>query len=435
MGNLYLYVQGFVDDSLRGFMLNMIPIYTQWQVPAAGFTHPAEELSATVANILADVRQRGDAALAHWAQHWGDPAPRVLTAEQALPLTDGLTDADKASLDYAAENIRHFAQTIMGALQPAVSLSQAGATMGARFQPVTSVGCYVPGGRYPLPSSALMTTLTAQVAGVPRRVLVSPSLNPATVYAGLLGGAQTFVEAGGAQALAALAYGTQTLAPVAMVAGPGNAAVVEAKRQLLGTIGIDMLAGPSEVVTLADANANPDWVAIDLLAQAEHDPQARAFMLTDSPELAHRVQQAICDWHQRLQLPAFLMTSLQHSGLYILPDMATCIVAANQLAPEHLQVMSANPDSVAAQLTDYGALFLGYATSVPFGDYAAGPNHTLPTARSACFSGALSPLTFLRTQTWLKIGPDTQTLTQHCAQLAGQEGLRAHQQSALCRLN
>jgi histidinol dehydrogenase len=415
-------------------MVGMIPIYTHWQMPAAQYNQPSPAMSATVSQILADVRQRGDTALAHWANHWGDSPPRVLNAAQAETLVAGLLPDDKASLDFAAGNIRHFAQTVMEALKPAINLSQAGARMGARFQPVNSVGCYVPGGRYPLPSSALMTTITAQVAGVPRRVLISPQLGPATVYAGLLGGTETFVEAGGAQALAALAFGTQSLEPVAMVAGPGNAAVVEAKRQLLGTMGIDMLAGPSEVVTLADAYANPDWVAVDLLAQAEHDPQARAFLLTNSPELAHRVQQAICDWHKRLQLPEFLMTSLQHSGLFILPDMATCIKAANQLAPEHLQVMTADPEPVAAQLTDYGALFLGYHTSVPYGDYAAGPNHTLPTARAARFSGALSPLTFLRTQTWLKVEHNATELTQQCARLAGLEGLTAHQQSALCRL-
>jgi histidinol dehydrogenase len=411
----------------------MIPIYTEWRLPAQEPARPNAELSSTVATIIDDVRQHGDAGVARWAAHWNDPVPRVLTAAEVEPLTASLAADVKASLDYAAANIRQFATAIMNAVQPAVALHQAGASMGARFCPVGSVGCYVPGGRYPLPSSALMTAITAQVAGVSQRILVSPRLLPATLYAGLLAGVSTFVEAGGAQALAALAYGTESIPAVAMVVGPGNAAVVEAKRQLLGKIGIDMLAGPSEVVTIADAMANPDWVAVDLLAQAEHDPDARAFLLTDSLPLAQAVQKAITYWHTQLALPAFLLNSLQHSGLVVLPDLSACVEAANQLAPEHLQLMVENPATMVSRLNDYGALFLGYNTSVPYGDYAAGPNHTLPTARSARFSGALSPLTFLRTQTWLHVNTHATQLTQSCEQLAQLEGLTAHHHSVHLR--
>jgi histidinol dehydrogenase len=411
----------------------MISILTQWQLPAPPLPTTNTPLQQTVGQIIADVAQRGDDAVAHWAAHWGDAPVQVLTSAQALAIAAQTPQADKAALDFAAQAIEDFAQCTMQALLPQVAMAQNGAHMGARFTPVNSVACYVPGGRYALPSTALMTAITAKVAGVGQRIILSPKLHPATCYAGLRAGANLFVQVGGAQALAAVAYGTQTIPRVAMVVGPGNAAVVEAKRQLLGVIGIDMLAGPSEVVTVADAEANPDWVALDLLAQAEHDPDARAFLLTPSMPLAQQVQQALTHWHTKLQLPAFLLTALQHSGLVVLPSLADCMQAANQLAPEHLQLMVNNPHPWVSQLTDYGALFLGYGTSVPFGDYAAGPNHTLPTARSARFSGALSPLTFLRTQTWVQVGSKAQDLATHCHQLARLEGLTAHAASVACR--
>jgi sulfopropanediol 3-dehydrogenase len=413
----------------------MIPLYTDWQATTHRYTPPAPELQQTVAQIIGDVRQNGDVALAQWAAHWGDAPPSLLSPAEINNRIAHLSDADKTHLKAAANAITQFGQHIMHALQPAVaSVHPDGRTlMGARFKPVDTVGCYVPGGRYALPSSALMTAITAQVAGVKRRIVVSPKLHPATCYAGQLAGVDTFIEMGGAQALAAMAFGTATIPKVDMVVGPGNAAVVEAKRQLLGVIGIDMLAGPSEVVTIADAHANPDWVAVDLLAQAEHDPDARAFLLTDSHALAFAVQGKLAEWHQKLALPAFLLSSLQHSGLYVLPTLVDCAKAANTLAPEHLQVMTLDPHALTPYLNDYGALFLGYHTSVPFGDYAAGPNHTLPTARSARFSGALSPLTFLRTQTWLHVSPGNGPLNATCQHLATIEGLSAHAHSVSLR--
>ena len=198
----------------------MLPLYTCWQPPETHFRPIKPGLADTVAQIIADVQTRGDTAVAHWASHWGDKPPRCLTQAEAMALADQVPAEVKASLDEAARNIRQFGQAVMDALKPAIALHQAGASMGARFRPVDSVGCYVPGGRYPLPSTALMTAITAQVAGVPNRVLVSPQLVPSTVYAGLLAGVQQFVEVGGAQALAALAFGTETIPAVAMVVGP-----------------------------------------------------------------------------------------------------------------------------------------------------------------------------------------------------------------------
>lgn len=199
---------------------------------------------------------------------------------------------------------------------------------------------------------------------------------------------------GGAQAVAALAYGTPRIAAVDIVVGPGNAYVTEAKRQLQGVIGIDMLAGPSEVVVIADAGANPRWVALDLLAQAEHDPDARAYLLSDDPAMTRAVAQALAMVVAELAPPPFVAQSLAASALLTLADLPACIAACNQLAPEHVSVQTRDPDAVAASLTAYGALFLGDASTVPYGDYVAGPNHTLPTARRARFSGGLTPFTF-----------------------------------------
>jgi histidinol dehydrogenase len=381
----------------------------------------------SIAGILADVRTRGDDAVAHWAHHFGDATPTRLTDADIQQAAERLPQATRQALSKAADNIQAFAKSVMLSVSP-VSLNQPGWRCGLEFRPVARVACYVPGGRHPLPSTALMTAMTARVAGVSDIVILSPQLPDSVVVAGLLCGVTQFYRMGGAHGVAAMAYGTETVPPVSMIVGPGNRAVTEAKRQLQGVVGIDMLAGPSEVALIADQSARPDWVALDLLAQAEHDPDARAYLLTDSAALIDAVAAVLPQQAQALNLPAFVLGGVVS---VLLPDLATCAMACNRLAAEHVELHVTDPWALKPLLTDYGALFLGENTPVPYGDYTAGPNHTLPTGRAARFSGALNPLTFLRAQTWAEAS--NSQLAELTAQLADLEGLTAHAASARAR--
>lgn len=385
-------------------------------------------------DIIQKVRHSGDMALREICQQLGDAMPTILSPDHATVQTAmvDLPAQTKTVMDRAAQRIIRFAQAMVDRIGP-ITVSDTAIQSGVRFQPIHHVACYVPGGRYPLPSTALMTTLTAKAAGVPEITLISPKLGPEVLYAGQLAGVTRYIQLGGAQAVAAMAFGTETIPQAAMVVGPGNAYVTEAKRQLQGLIGIDGLAGPSEVVIIADDTANPNWVAADLIAQAEHDPDARTYLLTPSATLAQATQAAL---HQQLAsgaYPEFIQHSLTASGALVLGDIAQCCAAANQLAPEHLELMVNHPESIMAKLTDFGAMFCGHQTPVPIGDYMAGPNHTLPTARAARFSGGLTPLTFLRPQTWMQVtGNDTQ-IFEDAGVFADLEGLTGHAQSARLR--
>jgi histidinol dehydrogenase len=351
-----------------------------------------------------------------------------------------ITPEARAIVDKAAANIRHYNQAIVDQLKP-ITLERDGYTLGLDFRPVDSVGCYVPAGRHPLPSTALMTAITAQVAGVQRIVMVSPRFQPATIYAGLLAGVETFIEVGGAQSIAALAYGTPMIPKVDMVVGPGNVFVTEAKKQLQGVMGIDMLAGPSEVGIIADSGANPDWVAWDMLAQAEHDPQALAYLWTNDAALAQQVLAALQQALAHLDVPnttnTAIKTALSNSAIVVLPTLSACVEVSNAIAPEHLELQVAHPAQIKPHLKHYGAVFMGYAATAAFGDYMAGPNHTLPTGGTARFSSLLTPMTFIRAQSSMAITGPTATLAplaQATADFAGLEGLLAHQQAAACRL-
>jgi len=401
----------------------------------APYETPDTELIAKVGELLSQVRTGGDAALQGICQRLGDIPPRTLLPNDA-EVKDAITTVDpavRAVMERAAERIRRFGLAAIQGAQP-VCVSDDAVESGLRWQPVSSVGCYVPGGRYPLPSTALMTAITAKVAGVPDVWIASPQLGPEVLLAGQLARVTGYRQVGGAHGVAALAYGTETITPVTMIVGPGNAWVTEAKRQLQGVIGIDALAGPSEVVLIADGGANPQWVAVDLLAQAEHDPHARAYCLTDSIEQGMAIQHAVDQVLATLPLADFLKESLAHSGIVVLENLEACAKAANTLAPEHLALMVADPETLTPYLTDYGALFMGYHTPVPVGDYMAGPNHTLPTARAARFSGGLTPWTFLRPQTWMRT-LDTTTLCGDAAIFAATEGLEAHRASAAARIS
>lgn len=393
-------------------------------------------VSKAVSEVITQVQTQGDGALTALAQKFGDtirPEGFRLTPAEIDAAIQRVPEDTKAVLTHAAQNINAFAQAVMANIKP-FQLNQPGFQVGMDYRPVERVACYVPGGRYPLPSTALMTALTAKAAGVSEVLILCPKLVDEVIYAGHLAGVSAFYQLGGAQAVAAVAFGTQSLPKVDMLVGPGNAYVTEAKRQLQGILGIDMLAGPSEVTLIADETANPDWVALDLLAQAEHDPDARVYLLTTSASLGETVGQKVLEYHQQLQLPAFVLDALKASAILVFETLDACVNASNQIAPEHLEVHVADPMALKAKLTDYGAVFLGHQACVPHGDYLAGPNHTLPTAKTARFSGSLSPLTFLRAQTWFYPEGDITRLSQDTVHFAQLEGLTAHAASAQARL-
>lgn len=395
----------------------------------------SDKVSNAVKDVIATVRAKGDAGLADIAARFKDPAPRSmqLNSEEAKQAIARLTPEVKATLQFAAERITKFAEGVMGAIQPVhVKFDQYSA--GVDFKPIQRAACYVPGGRYPLPSTALMTALTAKVAGVKEIVIFTPVLKDEIIFAGSLAGVSTFYEIGGAQAVAAAAFGTETIKAVDIVVGPGNAYVTEAKRQLQGVVGIDMLAGPSEIAVIADGGANAEWVCLDLLSQAEHDPDARAYLFTDDKALAETVLKRLPELKESLKLPEFVNESLSLSTILLLDSIDECIAASNAVAPEHLLLEVKEPQSIKAQLTNYGALFMGYSATVAYGDYCAGPNHTLPTNRAARFSGGLNPLTFLRANSWLEVPSPSAVLASRTAEFAHIEGLIAHEAAAAARV-
>lgn len=317
----------------------------------------------------------------------------------------------------------------------------AGVTMGYRHTAIEAVGLYVPGGTASYPSSVLMNAVPARVAGVPRIVMVVPSpqgvLNPLVLAAARIAGVDEIYRIGGAQAVAALAYGTQTIQPVAKIVGPGNAYVAAAKRRVFGTVGIDMIAGPSEVVIMADEEANPDWIAADLLAQAEHDTAAQSILITPSQELADAVEAAVARQLATLPRAAIAGASWRDFGaIIIVPSLADAVPLVDRLAPEHLEIETASPTGLAAQIRNAGSIFLGAHTPEAIGDYVGGPNHVLPTARSARFSSGLGVPDFMKRTSLLQCSPEAlRSLGPAAITLGRAEGLDAHARSVAIRLN
>ncbi len=403
----------------------------------------SEEVDAIAAGIIAEVRALGDAALIDYTQRFDHLAltPETLRVSEA-EIAAALAACPPAALEalrFAAARIEAFHarqrpedQRFTDAL---------GVEMGWRWTAIEAVGLYVPGGTASYPSSVLMNAIPARVAGCPRIVMVAPTPrgegNPLVLAAAHLAGVSEIYRIGGAQAVAALAYGTETLQPVAKIVGPGNAYVAAAKRRVFGQVGIDMIAGPSEVLVIADASANPDWVAADLLAQAEHDAVAQSILLTDSSALADEVEKAIRAQLATLPRRAIAEASWRDFGAIILaPDLMAAVPLVDRLAPEHLEICTADPEPLAAAIRNAGAMFLGHHTPEAIGDYVGGPNHVLPTARSARFSSGLGVLDFMKRGTLLKCSPDAlRALAPAAAALGEAESLQAHARSVTMRLN
>ncbi|NAZ37124.1 histidinol dehydrogenase [Rubellimicrobium sp. CFH 75288] len=401
------------------------------------------DVDEAVAAIIADVRRRGDQALIDLTARFD----RVSLTPGTLRVSDAEIDGlaarvgppERAALETAAQRIRAYHER----QRPPDDLwtDAAGATLGWRWSPVAAAGLYVPGGTAAYPSSVLMNAIPAQVAGVPRLVVTVPApdglLNPLVMLACRLGGVTEIYRIGGAQAIAALAYGTDTIRPVDKITGPGNAWVAAAKRRVFGRVGIDMIAGPSEILVIADRDNDPDWVALDLLSQAEHDISAQAILLTDDPDLAGAVARAVEGWLERLPRRAIAAESWrQHGAIVVVRDLDEAAALADRIAPEHLELLVAEPDRLAARITHAGAIFLGRWTPEAVGDYASGPNHVLPTARTARFSSGLSVLDFLKRTTLAKMTPQALGCIGPAAEtLARAEKLDAHALSVRARLD
>ncbi|AXS39690.1 histidinol dehydrogenase [Breoghania sp. L-A4] len=403
----------------------------------------SHDVDAAVRAILEDVRSRGDAALIDYTQRFD----RLDLGERGIKVTVEEIDAAVAEIDaetmaaltLARDRIRsHHARQMP---KDDRYTDPIGVELGSKWTAIESVGLYVPGGTASYPSSVLMNAVPAQVAGVDRIAMVVPSpdgiLNPLVLAAARLGGVSEIYRIGGAQAVAALAYGTETVDPVAKIVGPGNAYVAAAKRQVFGTVGIDMIAGPSEVLVVADADNDPDWLAADLLAQAEHDAFAQSILITDSAELAGQVEIAVERQLKTLPRAEIAGASWRDFGVVIVvDDLAAAVPLVDRIAPEHLELAVADPEAMLARVRNAGAVFMGRYTPEAVGDYVGGSNHVLPTARSARFTSGLSVLDFVKRTSILRCDPDTlRAIGPAAMRLAAAEGLDAHGRSVAIRLN
>ncbi|MET4128591.1 histidinol dehydrogenase [Roseovarius sp. MBR-6] len=401
------------------------------------------DVDDTVAAIIADVRARGDAAVIELTETFDrltlTPGTLRFSEAEIDALIAQVPQAERDALDLAAARIRAYHARQMP--QDASWTEENGATLGWRWSPVTAAGLYVPGGLASYPSSVLMNAIPAKVAGVERLAITVPTpdgqANPLVLLAARLAGVNEVYRIGGAQAIAALAYGTETIAPVDKITGPGNAYVAAAKRRVFGRVGIDMIAGPSEILVIADKGQNPDWIALDMLSQAEHDASAQALLITDDAALARDVATAIEARLETLERRAIAGASWRDYGAIItVPDLATAATLSNRIAPEHLELCVTDPDALSARITHAGAIFLGAWTPEAIGDYVGGPNHVLPTARSARFSSGLSVLDFLKRTTLAKMTPEALAAIGPAAEtLARAESLEAHGLSVRARLD
>ncbi|CTQ76171.1 Histidinol dehydrogenase [Roseibium alexandrii] len=410
----------------------------------AGKREASEDVDQIVRDILEDVRKRGDQAVLEYTAKFDrlnavEMGDLKVSAEQ---IEAALTEVPAETLDalqLAHDRIYSHHKRQLPADDRYTD--PIGVELGSRWTAVEAVGVYVPGGLASYPSSVLMNVVPAKVAGVERIVMVVPSpddvLNPLVLAAAKIAGVSEIYRIGGAQAVAALAFGTQTIKPVAKIVGPGNAFVAAAKRRVFGTVGIDMIAGPSEVLVVADKDSNPDWIAADLLAQAEHDPVAQSILITDDAELADHVAGAVERQLKTLPREEVARASWQDFGAIILVDsLDNAMPLANRLAPEHLELAVEDPEQLLDKVRNAGAVFMGHHTPEAIGDYVGGSNHVLPTARSARFSSGLSVLEFVKRTSILKCNAENlRALGPAAIALGEAEGLSAHARSVSIRLN
>jgi sulfopropanediol 3-dehydrogenase len=399
-------------------------------------------VAGVVAEIVAAVRERGDAALREYSRRFDawDPESFRLTRAEIDDLVRGVPADVVRDIEFCQEQVRAFARAQRGTVADFEVETLPGVRLGQRNIPVGSVGAYVPGGRYPMVASAHMSVITAKVAGVPRVAACTPPMDgaahPVTVAAMYMAGADEIYVMGGVQAVAALALGTDSIAPVDMLVGPGNAYVAEAKRQLFGEVGIDLPAGPTEILVIADASADPVIVAADLVGQAEHGPSSPAALVTTSSELAAAVEREVARQLDGLPTADVAAAAWRDHGLVRVVETADEAAAlADELAYEHVEVHTADPRFYLERLTNYGALFLGEGTTVAYGDKTIGTNHILPTSRAARYTGGLWVGKFLKTVTYQECEPEASVVIgEVCARQCRIENFEAHARSCDARL-
>ncbi|MGH1466157.1 MAG: histidinol dehydrogenase [Cognatishimia sp.] len=401
------------------------------------------DVDAVVADIIAQVRAKGDQAVLDLTAKFDRLELTSETLRFSTVEVDSfcaqVSEADRAALELAAQRIRAYHVKQMP--DDYSWTDDTGAMLGWRWTPVSAAGLYVPGGLASYPSSVLMNAIPAKVAGVDRLAIVVPTpdgvANPLVLLAARLAGVDEIYRIGGAQAIAALAYGTETIAPVDKITGPGNAFVAAAKRRVFGKVGIDMIAGPSEILVIADKDNNPDWIALDLLSQAEHDESAQSILITDDAGFGQKVAKAVEARLKTLERRDIAGPSWRDFGAVItVPDLDVAVELSNRIAPEHLELCVADAEALSERTIHAGAIFIGQYTPEAIGDYVGGPNHVLPTARSARFSSGLSVMDFVKRTTLSKMVPNSlRAIGPAAARLAKSESLEAHGLSVLARLD
>lgn len=395
------------------------------------------ETITSVNEIISDVKKNGDIAVFKYSQQFGDGVLNRLKVSKS-EIEEAYKNVDEdaiCAIKTAIKNVREFSTKQLECLNN-LDTNVSGLRLGHRVIPLNSAGCYIPGGNYPLPSTAVMTIVPAKVAGVERVVACSPKIKDVTIVACDLAGADEIYRVGGVQAVAAMAYGTETICPVDKIVGPGNKFVTAAKKQVYGDCGIDFLAGPSEVLIIADESANPEFVAADMLAQCEHDRDARAYLVCFSEGFANEVKKIAYRYLKTLSTADIAEASFEKSCAVIVDTLQQAILISEKRAPEHLELCFRNAEQYINSFKNYGSLFVGNYSAEVFGDYCAGTNHTLPTNMVARYSGGLSVFDFVKIQTYQSADSNNaQRLIPCASKLAYMEGLSAHKLAADIRLD
>jgi histidinol dehydrogenase len=403
------------------------------ELPKDFFEYKGPHNIEVVRQILQGVKNDGDGAIKKYSQMFDgvDIEKFEMTEKQIAAAYNKVNKKTIDALKHAAKNIETFAKKQLECFKE-FEIEIDGAIVGQRIIPIEKVGCYVPGGNYPLPSTALMCVIPAKVAGVSEVVVCSPKMRSVTIVAADIAGADRIFNVGGVQAIGAMAYGTETVPKVDKIVGPGSKYVVAAKNEVYGEVGLDFIAGPSEVLIIADESGKADFIAADLLAQAEHDSNAKPFLLTTSKKLAEKVMKQIEKQLIPLETREIAEHALENGKIIIVKDLDEAIEISNKRAPEHLEIQVKQPDEIVKKLTNYGSLFIGKYAAEVFGDYCSGTNHTLPTNGSAKYTSGLSVRDFVKLQTHQKI-KDPSKLIDTAAEIADVEGLMAHKRAAEIR--
>ncbi len=407
-------------------------ILSENQIDESFYSKIAFETMFSVSQIIEAVKNNGDKAVREFTAKFGDGEFETfkLTDEEIEAALKNVDEKTIETLNFAIKNVKEFAQAQLNSIKE-FEINVNGNILGQKIIPIESVGCYIPGGNYPLPSSAIMTIVPAKTAGVKRIAAMSPKIKPVTIAAAHLSGADEIYKIGGVQAIAALAYGTETIQKVNKITGPGNKFVTSAKKHVYGECGIDFLAGPSEVMIIADESAEVDFVAADMLAQCEHDKDARAFLICFSEDFARKVDKKAQEYLSTLPTKEIASISYEKSAAVVVKNIDSAINLANKKAPEHLELCIKNVEEIKNKFINYGSMFIGNYSAEVFGDYVSGTNHTLPTNQVAKYSGGLSVFNYIKVQTYQTIKENSLKQTaDYAAFLAEKEGLYAHKLAA-----